>query len=113
LLEILAQTPPTTGNTGGAGSTLMNLAPIIIVVIMGYFLLFNSKRKQDKKRQEMIDTLKKGDRIQTIGGVLGTVVSVDAGEVLVKVDESSNTKMRFTRAAIFRVINDDAKSESK
>jgi preprotein translocase subunit YajC len=60
----------------------------------------------------MLGQLKKGDRIQTIGGVLGTVVEARDTEVLVKVDESSNTKIRFARSAIHRVLEDD-KAEVK
>ena len=60
----------------------------------------------------MLDTLKKGDRVQTIGGVLGTVVEARDTDVLVKVDESSNTKIRFSRNAIHRVLDED-KAEAK
>lgn len=92
---------------------LVSFGPLIIILLVFYFLIFNSKRKQDKQRQSMIDSLKKNDRIQTIGGILGTVIQIDAGEVLVKVDETSNTKIRFTRSAIHRVITDETKTETK
>ena len=52
-----------------------------------------------------INQLKRGDRIQTIGGILGTVVESREDEVIVKVDESSNTKIHFTRSAIHRVLD--------
>ena len=58
----------------------------------------------------MLGGLKKGDRIQTIGGILGTVVEARETDVLVKVDESSNTKIRFSRSAMHRVVDEtDAK----
>ena len=71
-----------------------------------------SKKKDQKARQQLLDNLKKGDRIQTIGGVLGSVVEVRDGEVVVKVDESNNTKMRFTRSAIQKVVEEE-KPEAK
>jgi preprotein translocase subunit YajC len=58
----------------------------------------------------MLSELKKGDRVQTIGGILGTVVEARDTEILVKVDESSNAKIRFSRSAIHRVIEEE-KSE--
>lgn len=110
MLEILAQSAAPTTQSASSNSMIM-FAPIIIIVLL-YFFMFSTKKKQDKKRQEMIDQIKKGDRVQTIGGILGTVVSVDGTEVLLKVDESSNAKIKFTRAAIHHVI-DEAKSDAK
>jgi preprotein translocase subunit YajC len=57
----------------------------------------------------MLGDMKRGDEIQTIGGIVGKVVEAREERVLVKVDESSNTKIWFTRGAIARVIAEDAK----
>lgn len=81
--------------------------PILLGLVVLYFFVFRSKRGEEKKRQQMLDGLKRGDRIQTIGGVLGTVMEAKDTEVVVKVDESTNTKMRFTRSAIHRVIQEE------
>jgi preprotein translocase subunit YajC len=82
------------------------LIPIIVIVLF-YVLMIRSKRKQDRSRQDMLGTLKRGDRVQTIGGMLGTVLEAREDEVLVKVDETSNTKIRFVRSAIHRVVEAD------
>jgi preprotein translocase subunit YajC len=109
LLDILAQdSPPPQG-----GSQLLFFLPLILLVVVYFVLLVLPKRKQEKERQSMLSNLKKGDRVQSIGGILGTVVSTDETEVLVKVDETTNTKMRFTRNAIHRVIVDEKKADSK
>lgn len=81
-----------------------------MVLVMACFLIFyvfiiRSKKKQDTSRRDMLNQLKKGDRIQTIGGILGTVIEAREDEVLVKVDETSNTKIRFARSAIHRVVD--------
>ncbi len=65
-----------------------------------YFILIRPQNKERKRRQAMIDALKKNDRVITVGGIVGTVLSVKDNEVTLKVDESSNTKITFTRAAI-------------
>ena len=63
-------------------------------------------RKQKNERQRLINNLAKNDRVLTIGGIIGTVASVRDNEVVVMVDESSNTKMTFLKTAIQRVITD-------
>ena len=78
----------------------------IFTLIIGafYLFLFKNKKSQENTRKSMLDQLKRGDRIKTIGGILGTVVEAKDDEVLVKVDESSNTKIRFARSAIHQVL---------
>jgi preprotein translocase subunit YajC len=78
-----------------------------------YIFVFRSKRTQDKKRTDMLGALKRGDRVQTIGGILGTVVEARDTDVLLKVDESSNTKIRFSRSAIHRVLEEEKAAETK
>lgn len=86
--------------------------PLLFGILILYFFVFRSKRTQDRQRKDMLAQLGKGDRIQTIGGILGTVIEARENEVLVKVDESSNTKLRFSRSAIHRVI-DESKGDNK
>lgn len=113
LLALLAQTTaPTSQPAPGALTFLRDFGPIILIVIVFYFMVSGSKRKQEKAKEQMLKEMKRGDRIQTIGGILGTVVEARDTEVIVKVDETSNTKIHFARSAIHRVIEDD-KAESK
>jgi preprotein translocase subunit YajC len=89
-----------------------------MVLVMACFLIFyvfiiRSKKKQDTSRRDMLSQLKKGDRIQTIGGILGTVIEAREDEVLVKVDETSNTKIRFARSAIHRVMDGEKDKTAK
>ena len=58
----------------------------------------------------MLNELKKGDKITTIGGIVGTVIEVRDDEVTVKVDETNNIRMKFARWAI-RGVGATAKSE--
>ena len=114
MIEILAQAttgPATPAGGGGAAQNFLNspmpLLLIGFIVIYAMFLL--PKRKQDKQRQQMLTQMKRGDEIQTIGGIIGKVVEARDDRVLVKVDESSNTKIWFTRGSIARVTDEDAK----
>lgn len=113
IVTLLAQTAPTTQRAPGWAEMLRSpMTLMILMVIVMYFFVFRSKRNQDKQRKDMLGQLKKGDRIQTIGGILGTVIEAREADVLVKVDESNNTKIRFSRSAIHKVI-EDGKVETK
>lgn len=86
--------------------------PLLLGIIVLYFFVFRSKRQEDRKRQEMLSGLKRNDRVVTIGGIMGTVVEANDSTVLLKVDETSNTKIRFSRTAIHRVVTEE-KTEAK
>lgn len=88
---------------------LVQMLPWILIAVAFYFFLLRPKNKQEKQRVAMLSSLKKGDRIQTIGGILGTVVESRDDEVVVKVDETSNTKITFSRTAIHRVREEEKK----
>lgn len=85
------------------------LIPLSLILIIFYFIVFRQKQKQDKEKKDLLDNVKKGDTIETIGGLLGTVVSSDPNTVVVKVDETANVKLKFNRRAIHRVIVEDEK----
>ena len=87
------------------------MIPIFVIILILWVLMFRSKRRDDRKKKEQLEAVKRGDRVQTIGGILGNVVQLEKEKVLLKVDESSNTKIWFSRNAIFRVLGEE-KSES-
>jgi preprotein translocase subunit YajC len=89
------------------------LFPLMVGVLILYLFVFRSKRQTDKKRTDMLSNLKRGDKVQTIGGILGTVIEARDSDVLLKVDESSNTKIRFSRNAIHRVVDEEKSAETK
>jgi len=80
-------------------------AMLLMFVFMG-----RGKRKTEAKRKEMLSALKKGDKVTTIGGIVGTIMEVRDDEVTVKIDESSNTRMRFARWAV-RGVGSGSKTE--
>ncbi|MFA6185631.1 MAG: preprotein translocase subunit YajC [Phycisphaerae bacterium] len=75
----------------------------LIFVVM-YFIMFRGPRKKQQQQKQMIMSLKKNDRVQTIGGILGTVLEVSETEVVLKIDEANNTKLRVLPSAVSRVI---------
>ena len=61
--------------------------PLILMGVIFYFLLYRPQKKEQKKRADLLDNLKKGDRIVTIGGVYGTITAITDKIVTVKVAE--------------------------
>lgn len=100
------QPPPPKGPFGGYGMLLMMGG----VFVLMYLFMGRSRRKKESKRREMLGNLQKGDKITTIGGAIGSVIEVREDEVTVKVDETSNTRMKFARWAI-RGVGAEAKKE--
>lgn len=104
-------TPGAPGQDGGAPppSPFGGNFLFIMILIIGMLFIFTmgSGRKEKKRRAAMLEQLTKGAKVQTVGGVLGTIVEVRDDEVVVKVDENSNTRMRFAKSAINAVTSED------
>ena len=90
--------PPPEGGGGGIASLFL---PFLLVFIVFYFFIIRPQKKREDTRKTMIEAVKKGDRIVTIGGLHGTVSKVDETSVLVQVDD--NVKLRFDKAALASV----------
>lgn len=87
--------------TGGLGSFL----PLILMVAIFYFLLIRPQQKRQKQRTAMLGSVKKGDKIVTIGGIHGTVLELQEDTVLIRISEA--TKITIDRQAINQVMAND------
>lgn len=105
-------TQPTTPPPAWANPTYMFYGVLILGVIFIFTSSGRATKQQEKRHREMLANLKRGDRVQTIGGIVGSVVETRENEVVVKVDEGTNTKIRFVRDAIKKVSSGD-ESEAK
>jgi preprotein translocase subunit YajC len=105
------QTTPETAQplgTGGAapaspgtGSMIMWLLPAMLILMI--LMSVMGGRKEKKKRAELMSSLKKHDKVQTLGGIIGTVVEISDTEVVLRVEDG---RIRFSKAAIQAVISD-------
>jgi preprotein translocase subunit YajC len=91
----------TSGAAAPADGFLFMLLPLVLLMIV--FSVFG-QRKEKKKREALLGSIKKHDRVRTIGGVIGSVVEIKPDTIVLKVDESSNTRMTFTRDAVQQVL---------
>lgn len=82
---------------GGAGG-LMSLMPLVLMFVIFYFLLIRPQRKRMKQHEEMIARLKKGDRVVTNGGLIGTIHALTDAELVL--DLGDRAKVRVIRSQV-------------
>ncbi len=92
---------------GGGGGLFGGGNSMIFIMLGGFvllmFLMSRGNKKREAKRRALLNSLKKGDKVSTIGGIVGTVVELRENEVTLKVDENNNIRMKFLRRAISSV----------
>ncbi|HEX7006375.1 MAG TPA: preprotein translocase subunit YajC [Alphaproteobacteria bacterium] len=99
------------GGLGGDGM-LTGLLPIILIFVVFWFLLIRPQQKRMKEHKAMIANLRRGDKVVTGGGIIGTITKVlDEGEVEVEI--ASDVKVRVARATITDVLNKTAPVAAK
>ena len=85
-----------------AASLLSLIVPLVLMFVLFYFMLIRPQRKKDKKVKEMLNNLKVGDRICTIGGIYGTITGIKDETIILSVG-TDNVKLVFARWAIRNV----------
>ena len=96
-----------TGDAAAAPPAGMGFDPIFLMLaVIGGLVIFSmfGSRKEKKKREQMLSTLGKHDRVQTLGGIIGSIVEVKPDTVLLQVDDASKIRMTFSRTAIATVL---------
>jgi preprotein translocase subunit YajC len=105
LLAQESTTAPEAPTQQPQGGPMQLLIMFAIFFVIFYFIALRPRQKEQKKRAQMLQAVKKYDKIMTIGGIVGTVMEVREDEVIVKVDDNNNTRIKFTRGSIQRVVN--------
>ncbi|MEX1307857.1 MAG: preprotein translocase subunit YajC [Eubacteriales bacterium] len=100
----------TVGATDGAQPGGSSMVFIIIIFVVMFAMMIIPQRRRQKKVQEMLSAIKSGDRIKTIGGFYGRVVSVNDALVVISVDPDG-TKMTISKTAVATVENADVESD--
>ena len=105
---IVAADPNATGTGTEAQKPLFpSWILLVLMFVVMYFLLFRGPQKKQQQQKKMVQSLKKNDRVRTIGGIIGTIVDIKGDEITLKVDESSNTKIKVISSAIGRNISEE------
>lgn len=81
-----------------AVAALANFAPIALMLLIFYFLLYRPQKRAQKQREEMLDSLKVGARVITIGGIYGTITALTDEIVTLKI--AANVEIEMARASV-------------
>ena len=107
LLTTLGTQGATAGSAGSAGSMTTTFITFGLIILIFYFLIIRPQKKRDKEAKTMLASMKKGDKVVSIGGIRGTIVTVKETTVVLKVDD--NTRIEFSKNAIAQIL--DRKAE--
>jgi preprotein translocase subunit YajC len=107
--ETAAQTATQAGEaatqaTGGFMGQWGGLIMMLLIFAVFYVVLILPQKKQEKKQRAMIDALKPGDEVVTIGGIYGNVVSVKEDAVVIETS-ADKTKIKLAKSSISRCVN--------
>ena len=89
----------------GVAALLQLVLPLVLMGLVCYFMLIRPQRKKDKKVKEMLNNLKHGDRVTTIGGIYGTIVAIKDETITLAIGQKNAqpTEMTVARWAIRQV----------
>ncbi len=106
LLPILLGAPEGGGAAGGSGGGGTQLVTMLVtfglIIVVFYFLVIRPQNRKQRDAKKMLQNIRKGDRVVTIGGMHGSVESVKDESVVLRVDD--NVKLKFNKSAISQVI---------
>jgi preprotein translocase subunit YajC len=94
-----------------AGNPLVGFLPIILIFGIFYFLLFLPMQRQRKNTQRMLASLQNGSVVVTSGGIVGTIVSIDADDTLVLRVKPDNVKIQVARSAVSSLYSGEGRSK--
>ena len=110
LISILSQaTAPAEQAQQGGGSSMLMF--VVLMFAAMYFLMIAPQRKRQKQHQKMLSELKTGDKILTIGGMIGTIANVKEKTFIVKLGD--NNKVEFIKSAIQDKVADDVPADAQ
>jgi preprotein translocase subunit YajC len=109
---VLDATQQSTGY--GQSDMIMMIGMVVLFGAIMYFMIYLPQKKRDKKLKEQMDKLVVGDKVVTIGGLVGIVAHITEDDVTIYTS-AANTPVTFTKSAIQTVIprNPDASSDKK
>jgi len=97
-------TPAHAQSAGGGGDFITPLAPLVLIFVIFYFLLIRPQQKRAKEHKNMVENLRRNDRVVTGGGIIGKITKVGEGEE-VEVEIAPETKVKLYRSTITAVLS--------
>ena len=88
----------------GFGGGLINMLPFVAILAIMYFLMIRPQQKKEKQRQAMVASLKRGDRVLTTGGLIGTIHKV-AGDGELSIEVAEGIRVRLLAGAVSQLLD--------
>lgn len=99
ITDAYAMAPAPQGEGGDPITSLIaSLLPLVLIIVVFYFLLIRPQQKRAKEHRQMLENLKRGDKVITVGGIYGVVESINPNTVVLKIAE--NVKVKFSKQSI-------------
>ena len=104
---------PAEGGAAAPGSPMMTILPFILIFAVMYFLMIRPQQKRQKEHQAMLNSVSKGDMIQTSGGLIGKVTGEDKEKGELTVEIAPQVRVKVGRGFIARIIRGDSTPPAK
>jgi preprotein translocase subunit YajC len=101
------------GTTGDLFGTASSFLPLVLIFAVFYFLLIRPQQTKQKELRRQIAAIKRGDRVVTAGGILGTVQRVREGSREVDVEIAPNVRVQVVRDTITGIVKPQAANDAK
>ena len=106
LLNILLESAP--GAMGGMGNIIM----IVALIAIFYFFIIRPQSKKQKEIRKFRDSLKKGDRVVTAGGIYGKIREIEDEKNTIILEIAENVKIRIDKGSIYQSVQDASESQA-
>jgi preprotein translocase subunit YajC len=90
------------GGSGGGGSMFSTLIMFALIILIFYFMILRPQQKRQKERDKLLNSIEKGDKIITAGGIHGTVIGLEDKTVLIQI--ADNVKVKIEKTAVGNVV---------
>ncbi|HHT9110168.1 MAG TPA: preprotein translocase subunit YajC [Candidatus Brocadiaceae bacterium] len=92
------------GSKSSPTGMLSMLLPFILMFVVMYFLILRPQKRREKERKALLSRVKKNDRVVTSGGVHGVITSARENDVILRIDDAKDVKVKVDRSAIVTVL---------
>ena len=96
----------------GAGGGFASMLPLVLIFVVFYFLLIRPQQKKMKQHKDMLESVRRGDKVVTGGGIIGTVTKI-GGEDEVTVEIADGIKVKVRRSMLSEIVSKTEPVESK
>ena len=91
----------------------VGLTPFLLIFVIMYLLILRPQKRKEDERQKLLNAVKKNDRVVTIGGIHGKVVTIRDDEVVLKLDKKGDLRVTFNKSAISRILTEHEEDQGE